>query len=78
MDRLSVVAPAFDEERRLPALLARVGEHWLADTPIVLHELIVVDDGSSDGTGRMLEAAAAQEPRLRVLRLAPARARVRR
>lgn len=51
---LSVVVPAYNEEARLPATLARIGE-FLASRPYE-SELIVVDDGSSDETAaRALE-----------------------
>ncbi len=51
---LSVVVPAFNEARRLPGTLPRMIEYarGLAE-PV---EIIVVDDGSTDGTG---DAAAA-------------------
>jgi len=46
--RLSVVIPAFNEERRLPATLARVQAYLGARG--AAYEILVVDDGSSDGT----------------------------
>ncbi len=45
---LSVVIPAYNEERRLPATLARVLEFLAQQT--YSSELIVVDDGSADHT----------------------------
>jgi glycosyltransferase involved in cell wall biosynthesis len=53
-----VLVPAYNEERTLEELLRRV----LA-VPIDL-EVIAVDDGSTDGTGALLDRVAAQEPRL--------------
>ena len=48
--RLSVVIPALDESGRLPPSLERIGA-FLADNPTWLPaEIIVVDDGSRDGT----------------------------
>jgi dolichyl-phosphate beta-glucosyltransferase len=45
---LSLIIPAYNEESRLPATLARVAEYLaLRDFS---YELIVVDDGSRDGT----------------------------
>jgi glycosyltransferase involved in cell wall biosynthesis len=65
---LSIVAPAYNEERNLPAFLAAVvpvleaiGEPF---------EIIFVDDGSRDGTLGMLAAAASQDPRVKVISLA--------
>lgn len=58
---LSVIVPAFNEERTLPSVLR---------TLLGLHfdlEVIVVDDASTDGTQAAL-APFAREPRLRVVR----------
>jgi len=61
---VSVVVCARDEaprlERSLPLLLAQRGLDY---------ELVVVDDGSADGTWELLEAWAARDPRLRPIRL---------
>ena len=65
---LSVVIPAFNEARRLPATLARVGEHLAAQGRP--HEILVVDDGSSDETADVARAAGAA---VRVLRHEPNR-----
>ena len=46
---LSVVIPAFNEEARLPTTLARAHAHLLS-TFAGRFEIIVVDDGSTDGT----------------------------
>jgi dolichyl-phosphate beta-glucosyltransferase len=51
---LSVVIPAFNEALRLPATLARVREHLAARG--VAHEILVVDDGSSDATADVARA----------------------
>ena len=60
---LSVVIPARNEAGRLPRSLARIHAH-LAPRVAEL-ELLVVDDGSSDGTAELARAAA---PGLRVER----------
>ncbi len=52
--RVSVVVPARDESDRLPRLLAA-----LAAARPAPHEVIVVDDGSTDGTGEVAAAAGA-------------------
>lgn len=62
---LSVVAPAYDEAEVLPEFHRRASEA-LAGLP---YELIVVDDGSSDATPRILGELAAADPRLRVITL---------
>ena len=63
---LSVVIPAFNEERRLPETLAALGDH-LRQQPWTW-EIRVVDDGSLDGTARAAESAASSEPRIVVQR----------
>jgi glycosyltransferase involved in cell wall biosynthesis len=50
-----VVVPAFDEESRLGATLARIADYLLATG--IDGEIVVVDDGSSDGTSRVAEEA---------------------
>jgi dolichyl-phosphate beta-glucosyltransferase len=65
---LSVVIPAYDEALRLPATLARVREHLAARG--VSHEIVVVDDGSSDATADVARAAG---DIVRVLRHEPNR-----
>ncbi len=55
--RLSVVIPALDESGRLPPSLERIGS-FLSDNPGWLPaEIIVVDDGSKDGTAAAARAA---------------------
>jgi glycosyltransferase involved in cell wall biosynthesis len=68
---LSVVAPAYNEERRLPALLERAAaaDSWATPASLSFRELIVVDDGSEDGTVALLGRTAALEGRLRILQL---------
>ena len=52
---ISIVLPAFNEEEGLPATLAAL-ERALAGSDLV-YEIVVVDDGSTDGTGRSAAAA---------------------
>lgn len=65
---VSVVAPAFNEAPNLPALLDEVeaamsvlGVPW---------ELVVVDDGSTDGSPALLDGMSGTHPALRVVRFA--------
>jgi glycosyltransferase involved in cell wall biosynthesis len=62
---LSAVIPAFDEEANLPAtvraavaILPTVADRW---------ELIIVDDGSADGTGALADRWSRAEPQVRVV-----------
>ncbi len=57
---ISVVIPARDEVRAIAEVVRRVGEALAGEA----HEVLVVDDGSRDGTGE-----AAREAGARVLRL---------
>ena len=63
---LSIVIPAYDEERRLPTALEKVFG-YLSTKPFTA-EVIVVDDGSTDCTPEILTERRAHEPRLRVIR----------
>jgi dolichyl-phosphate beta-glucosyltransferase len=64
---LSIVVPAFNEALRLPRTLEAMREHLEAgDEP---YEVIVVDDGSRDGTAAVAEDAARGWPELTLLRL---------
>lgn len=61
--RVSVLMPVRNEERFLPAALASLFRQTLT-----AWELVVVDDGSTDGTPELLRVAAAADRRVRVLR----------
>jgi len=65
---ISVVIPLLNEERGIPALLERVFS--VLGTLDRSFEVICVDDGSTDGTDRLLREAAAALPGLRVVSLA--------
>lgn len=62
---LSVVAPVFNEDALIDEFHARVCTA-LSELPF---ELVLVDDGSSDGTPLKLEAIAAADERVRVVYL---------
>jgi polyisoprenyl-phosphate glycosyltransferase len=62
----SVVVPVFNEEGNVEALAARVVAAMEAvGAPF---ELLVVDDGSTDGTPGLLRGIASRDPRVRVVR----------
>ncbi len=67
MNSISIVIPAFNEERRLPATLSAVFR-YLEGKACAFSEVLVVDDGSTDGTCAVAEELARQQPGLRVLR----------
>ena len=63
---LSVVVPVFQEEANVPELARRLDSALRAIGRT--YEIILVDDGSADGTWPALLAAARTYPRLRLLR----------
>ncbi|WP_127079385.1 glycosyltransferase family 2 protein [Rhodomicrobium lacus] len=62
---VAVVIPALNEEGNIGRL---VEETLRAIAPEVLGEVIVIDDGSTDGTGAEIKALAARDPRVRYIR----------
>jgi glycosyltransferase involved in cell wall biosynthesis len=68
MVKLSIVAPAFDEEEVLPLFLRRTTA--VMDELSGAVELVVVDDGSLDATWETILAASRDDPRIHGIRLA--------
>jgi len=60
---ISVVVPVYNEEANLPILVPKLAEVF--DRLGSLYEMIFVDDGSSDGSRRLLKEMASQVPSLR-------------
>jgi dolichyl-phosphate beta-glucosyltransferase len=64
--RWSVVIPAFNEARRLPRYLMDVAAYFQdRGEP---HEIIVVDDGSTDDTAGVVRAVALRHPAITLVR----------
>jgi len=61
---VTLVVPAYDEEDGIEGVVARLSGLAI-DAPL---EILVVDDGSRDGTPKVLERLAAKNPRVRVIR----------
>ena len=59
---LSVIMPAYNERETVGTVIRRI----LTEIPLNL-ELIVVNDGSTDGTDAILDAMAAQDSRIHVI-----------
>src|SRR5690242_11287936 len=62
---LSIIIPSYNEELRLPATLERIAA-YLSDTGQDA-EVLVVDDGSKDGTAAVAEYFRIKLPTLRVI-----------
>ena len=62
-NRLSVLVAAYNEEHTIEVILRR-----LLALPVNLHEIIVVDYGSSDATASVAEALTLLDSRVRLFR----------
>ncbi len=58
--RVSILVPAFNEEKTIERVLNK-----LLEVPIGEREIIVIDDGSTDSTGRIVQRLAAENPKIR-------------
>src|SRR5882672_3115402 len=63
---LSVVVPAFNEQARIARTIQDVAAEM--DRLGIDAELVIVDDGSTDGTGAIVDEAARADPRVKRLR----------
>jgi len=59
--KISVIIPAYNEEDRLPRVLEGI--------PAFVDEVIVIDDGSLDGTYNVAKAFAEKDTRIKAIRL---------
>ena len=64
--RLSIGIPVYNEQQVIPELLMRLTK-VLDSLPGGPHEVVFVDDGSTDGSRELLTAAARRDTRLRLL-----------
>ena len=65
---MSVLIPAYNEAAIIERTLSTVRDHVSTRSDAYSWEMLVVDDGSTDGTGDLAEAFAAGDERIRVLR----------
>jgi dolichyl-phosphate beta-glucosyltransferase len=71
LPHLSVIVPAYNEEERLPRTLARLHEYYEAQE--YPYDVVVVSDGSTDGTARVVSEFAASHPKFALLEYSPNR-----
>ena len=62
--RLSVLVPVYNEEKTVERVLERV-----LDLGSIVHEVVVVDDGSKDATAAIVTALARREPKVRFFQM---------
>lgn len=67
MRSVSIVVPAFNEEARLPATLDKILA-YLREKEFSFAEIVVVDDGSRDGTAALVERQQRDHKSIRLLR----------
>lgn len=66
--KISIAIPIFNEEKNIPSLLSRLLP--VMDSLDAPYEVVLVDDGSRDGSLDLLKTAASQKPdRIRVIEL---------
>jgi dolichyl-phosphate beta-glucosyltransferase len=63
---LSIVIPAYNEKNRLPSTLERILTH-MSKTYVGSYEIIVIDDGSKDGTSQSVELFIKKYPNVRLI-----------
>jgi len=66
LDSLSIIVPAYNEERRLPATLETVCA-YVDQRHFKASEIVVVDDGSADGTAQIVREWSERNAKLRLL-----------
>jgi len=64
---LSIIIPAYNEERRLPLYLAKVLEYL--ELQKINYEIIIVDDGSHDSTAEFVTRFVQDNIRIKLIRL---------
>ena len=72
--RVSIFLPAFNEVDNLERSVADI--EWAASQVLSEYEILIIDDGSTDGTGELAERLARASRRLRVPEAAARHARV--
>ncbi len=64
---ISIVVPAYNEQARLPDTIRRIQE-YLSRSEWIFYEILIVDDGSTDGTAAIAEEFERENPNVRLVR----------
>src|SRR3990172_5007624 len=62
---LSIIIPTYNESANIRLLIERVSKQFLGSS--IKGEIIIVDDSSPDGTGRIAEVLRSEHENLRVI-----------
>jgi len=65
LHRVSVFVPAYNEAANLEAAIRDIV--WAAERTLADYEVIIVDDGSRDGTGEIADRLAEENDRIRAV-----------
>src|SRR5689334_9510703 len=63
--RVSVFLPAYNEVAALEGAVADIV--WAADQVLTEYEILIIDDGSTDGTGPLADRLSRENPRVRAI-----------
>jgi glycosyltransferase involved in cell wall biosynthesis len=64
---ISIIVPAYNEQARLPETIRRI-QTYLSGSEWIFHEIVIVDDGSTDRTVEVASAFVEENSNVRVLR----------
>ena len=64
MPEISIIVPLYNKKNYVAAMLESVSSQTFSD-----YELIIIDDGSTDGSGQIAEEYAEQDKRIRVVHI---------
>lgn len=64
---LSIIIPAYNEEKRLPKTLSKVIKYLKSQSNFKTYEIIVIDDGSSDKTNELLKEKSKNNKNLKFI-----------
>jgi glycosyltransferase involved in cell wall biosynthesis len=64
-NRVSIFLPAYNESDNLEGAVADI--EWAASQVLGDYEILIIDDGSTDGTGALADRLAQENPRVRAI-----------